>query len=114
MGGCLADDMGLGKTLQVLTYLELLRKRGLLSPLPALLIAPASLLENWKSEAAKFTPGLRLKLLHNSALVPGELDPFRSRPGRFSRRKRPRRHDLRDGDAAQGAARARIPGRRHR
>lgn len=83
MGGCLADDMGLGKTLQVLTYLELLRKRGLLSPLPALLIAPASLLENWKSEAAKFTPGLRLKLLHNSALVPGELDRFEADPAGF-------------------------------
>ena len=83
MGGCLADDMGLGKTLQVLTYLELVRKRGLLSPLPALLIAPASLLENWKSEAAKFTPGLRLRLLHNSALAPGELDRFEADPAGF-------------------------------
>lgn len=83
MGACLSDDMGLGKTLQVLTYLELLRARGLLSPLPALLVAPASLLENWKSEAATFTPLLRLKILHNSALESGELSRFEANPTGF-------------------------------
>ena len=83
MGACLADDMGLGKTIQVLCFLELLRISGRLAPLPALLVAPASLLANWKGEAEKFTPGLRLKLLHGSALEPGEFEAFLADPAGF-------------------------------
>ncbi len=83
LGACLADDMGLGKTLQVLCFLELLRNTGRLSPLSALLVAPASLLTNWKNEAEKFTPQLKLKLLHGSALEPGELEAFTANPSAF-------------------------------
>ncbi len=83
MGACLADDMGLGKTLQVLCYLELLHNSGRLAERPALLVAPASLLTNWKSEAEKFTPNLKLKLLHGSALEPGELEAFLADPAGF-------------------------------
>ncbi len=86
MGPCLADDMGLGKTLQVLVYLELLRRDGVLDELPALLVLPASLLNNWRSEAQKFTPDLKVKLLHPSLLAPSELQHFRNDPAGFLRR----------------------------
>ncbi len=56
-GGCLADDMGLGKTVQVLALLEDRRKRGLG---PSLVVAPRSLIFNWKEEAARFAPNLRV------------------------------------------------------
>lgn len=62
MGACLADDMGLGKTLQILSLLLLFQKRNNHSA--SLLVVPASLLGNWKKEADKFTPSLRLLLLH--------------------------------------------------
>jgi SNF2 family DNA or RNA helicase len=77
-GGCLADDMGLGKTVQVLALLESRReerernadgaRRG-----PSLIVVPRSLVFNWKQEAARFTPKLRV-LDHTGAgrLRPGE------------------------------------------
>lgn len=64
-GACLADDMGLGKTLQVLTYLEKLRKRE--KNARVLLIVPASLLGNWQREAEKFAPEMDLSILHGSS-----------------------------------------------
>ena len=71
-GACLADDMGLGKTLQVLTYLEKLRKRE--KSARVLLVVPASLLGNWQREAEKFAPKLDLLILHGrSAPVLGKL-----------------------------------------
>ena len=57
-GGCLADDMGLGKTIQVLAHLDKLRAAGTLPP--CLVVAPKSLIFNWKQEAARFTPKLRI------------------------------------------------------
>lgn len=62
-GACLADDMGLGKTVQVLAYLEKLRKTK--KHARVLLIVPASLLGNWQKEAAKFTPGMPVVVLHD-------------------------------------------------
>jgi superfamily II DNA or RNA helicase len=56
-GGCLADDMGLGKTVQVLALLE--ARRGV-STKPSLVVVPKSLVFNWRQEAARFTPALRL------------------------------------------------------
>jgi len=76
LGVCLADDMGLGKTLQVLALL-LLRRRTR-DRLPALLVVPASLVANWKAEAERFCPGLRLVVAHaasTSAAVLAELRP---------------------------------------
>lgn len=61
-GACLADDMGLGKTVQVLAYLEKLRKSR--KNARALLIIPASLLGNWQKEAEKFSPEMDILLLH--------------------------------------------------
>ncbi|HEV8148289.1 MAG TPA: DEAD/DEAH box helicase [Bryobacteraceae bacterium] len=56
-GGCLADDMGVGKTAQVLAVLEARRSEG---RGPSLVVAPKSLMFNWRAEAARFTPHLRV------------------------------------------------------
>ncbi|HYG67410.1 MAG TPA: SNF2 helicase-associated domain-containing protein, partial [Anaeromyxobacteraceae bacterium] len=76
LGGCLADDMGLGKTVQVLALLLLL-KRDRLVPGPHLLVAPASLLANWKAEAERFAPSLRVRVAHPSAMPRDALQALR-------------------------------------
>ena len=48
-GGLLADEMGLGKTIQVIAFLLLSKTKS------NLIIAPASLIYNWKKEIIKFT-----------------------------------------------------------
>ncbi|MDZ4288036.1 MAG: DEAD/DEAH box helicase [Prosthecobacter sp.] len=63
MHGILADDMGLGKTVQTLTHLLLEKEAGRMDR-PSLILAPTSVLRNWGREAAKFTPDLRVLLLH--------------------------------------------------
>ncbi len=72
LGACLADDMGLGKTIQVLSLLLVLRRRRGKSPPavsakgPSLLIVPASLIANWKSEIGRFAPSLSVFYAHPS------------------------------------------------
>jgi len=61
LGGILADDMGLGKTLQLLTFVQHTRDRG--ERRPFLVLAPTSVLSTWKTEAARFTPELRVALV---------------------------------------------------
>jgi superfamily II DNA or RNA helicase len=56
-GGCLADDMGVGKTAQVLAVLE---TRRTAHAGPSLVVAPRSLMFNWRQEAERFTPLLRV------------------------------------------------------
>jgi len=63
LGGILADDMGLGKTVQALTHILLEKEEGRLTQ-PALVVAPTSLMHNWKAEAARFTPDLSVLVLH--------------------------------------------------
>ncbi|RMH50251.1 MAG: DEAD/DEAH box helicase [Zetaproteobacteria bacterium] len=63
LGGILADDMGLGKTVQTLAHILLEKEEGRLD-LPALVVAPTSLMHNWKAEAARFTPDLSVLVLH--------------------------------------------------
>ncbi len=62
-GGALADDMGLGKTVQALA---LLAERHLERECdrPSLLVVPTSLVGNWRREAARFAPQLKLLILH--------------------------------------------------
>ncbi len=61
-GGCLADDMGLGKTVQVLALLAGRRhaQEADASAAPSLIVLPKSLVFNWKQEAARFAPQLRV------------------------------------------------------
>lgn len=51
MGACLADDMGLGKTVEVLSFLDRIRKDGASK---VLIIVPATLVDNWRHEIDKF------------------------------------------------------------
>ncbi len=66
LGGILADEMGLGKTLQALALLTAVATetpaRG--GRRPHLVVTPASLLENWRREATRFAPGLKLFVHH--------------------------------------------------
>lgn len=73
-GGCLADDMGVGKTAQVLALLETRRERraGGEAVGPSLVVVPRSLVFNWKQEAARFTP--RLRVLDYTGLARGGKD----------------------------------------
>ncbi len=64
-GGCLADDMGLGKTIQILALLDHQRENAD-KPIPSLIVLPRSLLHNWKAEAERFTPELRVAIHHGS------------------------------------------------
>ncbi len=82
-GACLADDMGLGKTLQVLALVDLWKKRGGIKPLPALIVMPASLLQNWRDEAARFTPDLRVGVIHPSDAGFKAAADFAERPEPF-------------------------------
>jgi non-specific serine/threonine protein kinase len=64
LGACLADDMGLGKTVQVISLLLDLKRD---QPKNAsLLVVPASLIANWKSELAKFAPSISFAIAHPS------------------------------------------------
>ena len=65
LGACLADDMGLGKTIQTLALIQRdweqveTRDRK-----PVLLVCPTSVINNWRKEATKFTPGLPVMVHH--------------------------------------------------
>ena len=92
LGGVLADDMGLGKTVQVLALVAgdaparpLVSKGGSEAPettpglqrsreetAPTLLVCPMSLVGNWKREAERFTPDLRVHVHHGSDRARGE------------------------------------------
>jgi thymidine kinase len=67
LGGILADDMGLGKTLQTLSWLAWLKERNGKNPKPSLVICPASVLHNWRREANRFTPQLKVLVLESGA-----------------------------------------------
>ena len=64
LGACLADDMGLGKTVQTLAAMQQDHQDGAKGP--ALLVCPTSVLNNWRKEAARFTPDLPLLVHHGS------------------------------------------------
>lgn len=60
--GCiLGDEMGLGKTLQVIVLMQQFKQDG---KLPMLVVAPVSLLQNWKRECEKFAPDLKCCIHH--------------------------------------------------
>ena len=64
-GGVLADDMGLGKTLQTLAWLAWLQQESVAKDpatkaLPSLVVCPKSVTDNWRGEAERFYPDLRV------------------------------------------------------
>ena len=61
-GALLADDMGLGKTIQTIAFLLLKKEEG-----PSLVVAPASVAPNWKTEMEKFAPTLNVQILNFAA-----------------------------------------------
>ena len=61
-GACLADDMGLGKTIQTITYLLHRQAEG-----ASLVVAPASVVPNWKKELSRFALTLRVVTLNDLA-----------------------------------------------
>lgn len=81
LGGILADDMGLGKTLQTLSWLAWHKARNGSTHKPALVICPASVLHNWRREAEKFVPHLKVLVLQSGA-------------GRHTMRKLIPQHDI--------------------
>ncbi len=61
--GCiLGDEMGLGKTLQVIGLIGYMKEQS--SKINTLVVAPISLLENWKREINKFYPSLKVLVHH--------------------------------------------------
>jgi non-specific serine/threonine protein kinase len=80
LGACLADDMGLGKTIQVISLLLAQQGRAGKS-VPSLLVLPASLLGNWKSELNRFAPSLTVIGLHPSELEKSEWQRIAADPG---------------------------------
>lgn len=67
LGGILADEMGLGKTVQTLAFLQYIKdkQKTLKSKYRAnLVVAPTSVITNWYHEAQRFTPNLKVLLLH--------------------------------------------------
>lgn len=60
-GACLADDMGLGKTVQTIALLLYKRKEG-----ASLVVAPTSVVTNWRNELERFAPTLNVTLLNES------------------------------------------------
>ena len=63
-GACLADDMGLGKTIQLLAFLSVKKQQQATS----LLVVPASLMANWRSEIERFAPELTYHIAHPGSM----------------------------------------------
>jgi SNF2 family DNA or RNA helicase len=67
-GICLADDMGLGKTIQLISYLA----SDPDGTEKTLIVAPMSVLGNWKREINRFLPGADVYIHHGAARSKGE------------------------------------------
>lgn len=71
-GSILADDMGLGKTIQVIAFI--LSQRTKVQQNTNLVVAPASLIFNWKAEVEKFAPSVNVKTIYGSDRVKNSND----------------------------------------
>ncbi|WP_345814592.1 DEAD/DEAH box helicase [Paraburkholderia sp. PREW-6R] len=63
LAGVLADDMGLGKTVQTLAHILAEKEAGRLTR-PALIVVPTTLVHNWREEARRFAPDLKVLVLN--------------------------------------------------
>ena len=61
----LSDDMGLGKTVQAVAALRILRTRGEIGS--CLVVAPASVLDQWRREIARWAPELSAIIIRGAA-----------------------------------------------
>lgn len=68
LGGILADEMGLGKTIQAIGLMRSIRGEEAEAG-PMLVVAPASLLGNWRRELSQWAPGMRVLLHHGAGRV---------------------------------------------
>ncbi|MGL5380050.1 SNF2 helicase associated domain-containing protein, partial [Clostridium sp.] len=59
-GGVLADEMGLGKTLQAISFILSEKDKK------TLIVAPTSLIYNWKNEFKKFAPTIKVAIVHGN------------------------------------------------
>ena len=64
-GGILADDMGLGKTIQTIAHVLVEKESGRMDG-PCLIVAPTSLMANWRIEIERFAPRLKVLTLHGA------------------------------------------------
>jgi superfamily II DNA or RNA helicase len=77
LGGILADEMGLGKTIQALGLIACAHSQN--ENARALVVVPASLVENWSREAKMFVPHLPV-LKHHGTQRPDDINvikPYR-------------------------------------
>lgn len=65
-GGILADEMGLGKTVQAIAFIESEIDNIRENNKPVLVIAPSSLIYNWKEEFDKFSPNIKISVIAGS------------------------------------------------
>ncbi|MBK3493810.1 SNF2 helicase associated domain-containing protein [Viridibacillus sp. YIM B01967] len=68
-GGILADDMGLGKTLQSIAFIESVLPDVRAQKRSILIIAPSSLVYNWKNELEKFTPHMNVQIVDGNKVT---------------------------------------------
>lgn len=73
--GILADDMGLGKTVQTLAHLQCEKEQDRVKA-ATLIVAPTSLVGNWKAEAERFTPQLKVLIYHGSERHQDNFDDY--------------------------------------
>lgn len=59
-GGVLADEMGLGKTVEAIAFLLSEKDKK------SIIIAPTSLIYNWKNEFFKFAPSIKVCVIHGN------------------------------------------------
>jgi hypothetical protein len=71
LGVCLADDMGLGKTVQTLAFLVHEKAAGRADG-PSLIVCPTSVVRNWRDEAERFAPDLRVLVHHGADRLRGK------------------------------------------
>ena len=57
-GGILGDEMGLGKTLQTITFITSNKDKR------SLIVAPTSLIYNWKDEFRRFSPDIKVAIVN--------------------------------------------------